>query len=399
MEVDDDHERFTRLLIPYEPEHLRCVLVAVPNRADARDILQECSVALWRRFSDYDSKRPIVAWALGFVRMEVRRFLRKSQRRAQLTERAAELPLQDELKHATELDERERHLKHCLDGLSEPQRELLDGYYHKQYSVSELSERNGTSVEAVYKMLQRIRLALHQCIESQMGGRSMNNRDWEALIQRHHDGIATREEVADLSVHLESDAATRLYYLQLARIHATLAAEESYEPSAPAPEHRLLDLFTQLDSVDKRLRTRRLVLSVVAAAAMVALIAGVYFLRPSDEPQIATITSIDGSVRWTGNCGQVYDDLESGHPLTGGTLESLAVDSSVEVQFRDGSTVTLTGLSVLTILDRGHKELHLREGNLSATVEVQPEGKPLLVLTPAAELEVLGTQFDVAAGC
>jgi len=46
MEPYSDHERFTRLLIEHEPELLRCVLVAVPNRADARDIMQECSVAL-----------------------------------------------------------------------------------------------------------------------------------------------------------------------------------------------------------------------------------------------------------------------------------------------------------------------------------------------------------------
>ncbi len=170
MSTDNDHERFTRLLIQYEPELLRCVLVAVPNRADARDILQECSVALWRRFSEYDSERPFANWAMGFVRMEVRRFLRKSQRRAQLTERAAELLLQDEEQHAAELDERERYLKNCLDALSGDQRELLDGYYHKEHSVSELSQRNGRSVEAVYKMLQRIRFALHQCIESQMRG-------------------------------------------------------------------------------------------------------------------------------------------------------------------------------------------------------------------------------------
>jgi len=168
MEVKDDHERFTRLLIQHEPELLRCVLVVVPNRADARDILQDCSVALWRRFSDYDPERPFANWALGFVRMEVRRFLRKSGRRAQLTARAAELLLQDEQQHAAELDERESFLKHCFDALPEHHRQLLHGYYHDEYPVSELSQRSGRSVEAVYKMLQRIRLALHQCIESKM---------------------------------------------------------------------------------------------------------------------------------------------------------------------------------------------------------------------------------------
>ena len=84
MEANDDHERFTRLLIEHEPELLRCVLVAVPNRDDARDMMQECSVALWRRFSEFDADRPFAPWALGFVRIEVRRFLRKSTRQAQL---------------------------------------------------------------------------------------------------------------------------------------------------------------------------------------------------------------------------------------------------------------------------------------------------------------------------
>ena len=170
MEAGNDHERFTRLLIQYEPELLRCVLVAVPNRADARDIMQECSVALWRRFSDYDSGRPFASWALGFVRTEVRRFLRKSGRRAQLTERAAELLLQDEQQLSGELDERERYLLNCLKTLSAAHRELIDGYYRNEYSVSELAQRSGQSAEAVYKMLQRIRIALHQCIESRMRG-------------------------------------------------------------------------------------------------------------------------------------------------------------------------------------------------------------------------------------
>ena len=110
MDVDDAPERFTRLLLEYEPELLSSVLRIVPNRSDARDILQECSVALWRRLADYDSERPFVACAYGFLRIEVRRFLRKSQRRSQLTKRAADLLMQDQQQLSDELDERNRHL-------------------------------------------------------------------------------------------------------------------------------------------------------------------------------------------------------------------------------------------------------------------------------------------------
>jgi RNA polymerase sigma-70 factor, ECF subfamily len=138
MDPPDDHARFTRLLIQHEPQLLRCVLVAVPNRADARDIMHECSVALWRRFSEYDVERPFVPWALGFVRMEVRRFLRSSRRRAQLTERAAELMLQDEQAHAEDLGVREQYLKHSVDGLPGDHQELIHGYYREEHTHVEL---------------------------------------------------------------------------------------------------------------------------------------------------------------------------------------------------------------------------------------------------------------------
>ena len=170
MEAIDPHEQFTRLLIEHEPELLRFILVTVPNRADARDILQECSVALWRRFPDYDSERPFVAWAYGFARMEVRRFLRKSQQRAQLTKRAVDLLIQDQQQYQHESNDRDQHLEHCLKTLPAHQRKLLNGYYHEGHSVNELSEQNGPTIEAIYKSLQRIRGALHRCIETRMRG-------------------------------------------------------------------------------------------------------------------------------------------------------------------------------------------------------------------------------------
>lgn len=158
------------MLIKHEPALLRCVLVAVPNRADARDILQECSVALWRHFVEYDPSRPFANWALGFVRMEVRRFLRSAQRRAQLTELAAELLLRDQQQHEGLLDARDRHLRHCLEELPADHRGVIDGYYRDEHSVTLLAERTGRTVDALYKLLQRVRMALQNCIEAKMRG-------------------------------------------------------------------------------------------------------------------------------------------------------------------------------------------------------------------------------------
>ena len=135
----------------------------------------------------------------------------------------------------------------------------------------------------------------------------------------------------------------------------------------------------------------------IAAAAVVALIASIVSLRPKAQPEIVRITELNGSVRWTGGGGRVVPALDVGRSLPGGTLEPLSADSWAELTFRDGSTVTVSGQSVLTISEYRQKELHLRAGNLSASVMPQPDGQPMLIHTPTARLEVLGTQLNVEA--
>ena len=166
----EKHEQFTRLLIRHEPELMRCILVAVPNRSDARDILQDCAVSLWHKFDRFEPARAFVPWALGFVRIEIRRFLRKSAHRVQLSERAAALLLEDQLKTITQLEHRKTCLEDCLELLSEPQKEMVNGYYRMEYAVSDLSQRTGQTIDAVYKSLQRIRRSLHDCVEARMRG-------------------------------------------------------------------------------------------------------------------------------------------------------------------------------------------------------------------------------------
>ena len=58
----------------------------------------------------------------------------------------------------------------------------------------------------------------------------------------------------------------------------------------------------------------------------------------------------------------------------------------------------ISGTSLLTFADIGQKKMRLREGRLSANVEPQPVGKPMLIHTRSAVLKVLGTQFNVEAG-
>ena len=147
---------------------LRAILVVVPNRADAREIMQETAVALWRQFGFYDSKRPFVNWAMGFARIETRRFLARQKRRAQLSEQAIEV-LERELEGDSSFAGAiEQHLATCMQKLTHKQRGLIHGYYHESRDVAWLAKHGGRTVEAVYKAIQRIRRDLQECIERQL---------------------------------------------------------------------------------------------------------------------------------------------------------------------------------------------------------------------------------------
>lgn len=136
---------------------------------------------------------------------------------------------------------------------------------------------------------------------------------------------------------------------------------------------------------------------VIAAVAVVALGVSVLRTRPVPQVSIATIKSVDGSVQWTGDGGQVNLDPASGLQLSGGTLETLAVDASAELEFRDGSVVSVFGDSAVIISDRQQKILHLGHGMLSADVNAQAAGRPMLIHTPTADIKVVGTEFTINA--
>ncbi|MCR9292433.1 MAG: FecR domain-containing protein [bacterium] len=220
-----------------------------------------------------------------------------------------------------------------------------------------------------------------------------NSEHWHELIQRHLDGLASDDEVGELSEQLETCSETRSLYLKLQQIHAILLSGEFDDPPTDDVEDSGIN--------PKRLQTTNRVLLTVAVVALIAVFSQAFLIRDSRN-EIITVTSVSGPIAWTGDGGRVTNELAVGEKLPGGTMELLAPDSFVEFAFEDQSTVSLAGLSAITISteqsdtpSKRQKELHLRHGRLSASVQKQPSGRPLLVHTPSAELTVLGTQFDV----
>lgn len=219
------------------------------------------------------------------------------------------------------------------------------------------------------------------------------------LIESVLRGTASEAQRRELGARLSASDEDRKLYLHRMNLHSALRCRFAYssENQIPVP----LDLSADMRNSGRarpgrKSRLAKWVWASVAAAAAV-LIAGIYFLHPGAEPQIATIIEMNGALVWTGDGGRVDRDLEEGQSLRGGTMETLSANSWVKFEFRDGSTVTMSGQSVLTITAREPKVLHLRRGSLSAGVTPQRPGNPMVIHTPTAQMEVLGTQFNLVA--
>lgn len=142
----------------------------------------------------------------------------------------------------------------------------------------------------------------------------------------------------------------------------------------------------------------RIGLSTIVLSAALALLLScwLYYGWRSTTPEIELV-EFRGEILLTGDGGKVVQDLAIGHRFLGGTVESVSPDSYCKLRFDDKTTVTISGRTLVTLSQNGQKIVRLRRGNLSADVTPQPIDHPMLVFTEAAELKVLGTEFNVEA--
>ncbi len=227
----------------------------------------------------------------------------------------------------------------------------------------------------------------------------MNDKNL-SLIRAYADAEITPEQLEELEQMLRVDETAREVFLREHNILSALedlALEEQGANNANnTVDPQLIPQQSQTASTVSKLKASSWSYAL-AIVCIVAIAANIFLLQPAGEPEIITITGLSGEVNWTGDGGQVTQALGKGKRLTGGTFELLSANSWIEFEFRDRSKVTLSGQSALTVSERKRKKIHLRQGSLSASVQQQPTGLPMFVHTHAADLEILGTQFNVSA--
>ncbi len=234
----------------------------------------------------------------------------------------------------------------------------------------------------------------------------MTNSDLENLIAAWLDGCISEAESESLQQELRESAEARAAFNTFAQLDAVL-----HEVADTEGVGAISQASGSSVSIPKRATPPYArALLAIAAGIIIALTAVLYFQPMKAGHNIVWIKGLNGALIWIGDGGQMIQGSDSpqtptrwsnvlnkGAELPGGTIEGMAPDSWFELEFHDGSIGMISGDSILTFSDQGQKELRLKQGLFSADVRPQPEGKPMLIHTPAAVLEVIGTQFDVEA--
>lgn len=158
----DSGEEFVRLLIEHEPMVRSFLRGLVPTWNDVDDVIQSASLIAWRKFSDFEPGTAFGGWFLTIARFEALKHRTKMAR--------SPLVFVDHL-WETLADEAEGDstvmtplLEACLQKLEPEKRNLILKVYSPGAVMRELAPSTGKSEQALYKIVQRLRRVLMECV-------------------------------------------------------------------------------------------------------------------------------------------------------------------------------------------------------------------------------------------
>lgn len=166
-----DQQTFVELTTRNQNRLYRFILALVPNYSLAEELHQQTVLTLWEKRNTYDADRPFLPWAFQIARNHVLNHRRKQGRRGPsfpLTENCLERVAASAARKQELLDRRRDALRGCMDDLPASQQEILDAHYEQDRTLKSIADDSGTSSDALYKSLQRIRKALFDCVNRKL---------------------------------------------------------------------------------------------------------------------------------------------------------------------------------------------------------------------------------------
>ena len=159
----DRTKELVLLMTQHQRRIFSYIYTLVPDRHSAEDILQETSLVICEKFSDFRTGTDFAAWACQIAWWQVRAARTKFARsKVIFDEKVLESVAATAAELAPEQTARHEALTRCLQKLNPRDRELLMTRYES--GVEEAAKRTGRSLVAAYKALTRLRKLLHDCV-------------------------------------------------------------------------------------------------------------------------------------------------------------------------------------------------------------------------------------------
>jgi RNA polymerase sigma-70 factor (ECF subfamily) len=168
-------EAFVRELTASQPRLRAFIFSLLPHRDASLDVLQDTNVVLWRKAATFQEGTNFLAWACQVARHEVLAHYRDQDRDRHVFDETLIESLADfGQQHAEEPNPLAAYLEECLARRTEEERKLLNERYAPGASVQQMAAARHVTPNAISLMLNRLRHALHECIQrkiSREGGR------------------------------------------------------------------------------------------------------------------------------------------------------------------------------------------------------------------------------------
>ncbi|TWT46885.1 sigma-70 family RNA polymerase sigma factor [Botrimarina hoheduenensis] len=158
-------DQFVQLFAKHQRRVHAYIGAVLPSRNDADDVMQETSIALWRKWSSFDQSREFLPWACGVAHIEVLRHRRKyATQRVYFNENLMQDIAEEVLAQSEIAELRSEALVACLRRLNEADRQLVEQRYGGGVTALKAAEQLGRPPSTVYKALARIRRGLLDCV-------------------------------------------------------------------------------------------------------------------------------------------------------------------------------------------------------------------------------------------
>lgn len=139
----------------------------IPNTTDAEDVLQDIKVALWKAFDQYEQGTNFGAWSRKVAFHRVMAFRKKKaieNKRLTFSDECLDFLAEKFPENTHRQSQQSVILAHCVSKLKSDQQELINLRYRQELTIEETAAQTNKTIDASYRALSRIRLALRKCM-------------------------------------------------------------------------------------------------------------------------------------------------------------------------------------------------------------------------------------------